>query len=62
MAIVDYVIDSLRNGDEYFELTDEGSINEYIWLLLKDINNSSFKMIQPFIVQYIIASLSLDEN
>ena len=44
MAIVDSVIDSLRDGYEYFELIDEGSINKYIGLLIKDINDSSFKM------------------
>ena len=62
MAIVDSVIDSLRNGDEDFELTDEGSINKYIGLLIEYIHDSSLEMSQPLLVLHIIASLSLDEN
>ena len=62
MAIVDSVIDSLRDGDEDFELTDEGSIDKYIGVLIEDINYISFEMIQSFLVRRIIASLSLDEN
>ena len=62
MEIVDSVIDSLCNRNEYFKLIDEGSIEKYIGILIKDINDKSFEMSQPFLVQRIIASLSLDEN
>ena len=62
MAILDSVIDSMCNEYEDFELTDEGSIDKYIGVLIKYINNSSFEMRQPFLVRRIIASLSLDEN
>ena len=62
MTILDSLIDSLRNRDEDFELTDEGSIDKYIGVLIKDINNSSFEMIHPFLVQRIIVSLSFYEN
>ena len=44
MAIVDSLFDYLRDGDEDFELTDEGSIDKYIGVLIKDINNKSFKV------------------
>ena len=62
MTIVDYVIYSLCNRDEYFELTDEGSTEKYIGVLIEDINDNSFKMSEPFLVRLIVASLSLDEN
>ena len=62
VAIMDSVIDSLRDRDEDFELTDEGSIDKYSGVLIKDINDSSFEMSHPFLVRRIIASLSLDEN
>ena len=62
MAILNSIIDSLRDGDEYSELTDESSIDKYIGVLIEDINDSSFEMSQPFLVRRIIASLSLDEN
>ena len=62
MEIVDSVTDSLREGDEDFELTDEGSIDKYIGVLIEDIHDNSFEMSQPFLVWRTIASLSLDEN
>ena len=62
MVIVDSVIDYLHDGDEYFELTDEVSIDKYIGVLIKDIKNNSFEMSQPFLVRHIIASLPWDEN
>ena len=60
MEIVDSVIDSLHDGDEDFELTDEGSLEKYIGVLIKDIDDTSFEMIQPFLIRRIIASLYLD--
>ena len=54
MTIVDSVIYSLRNRDEDIELTDEVSTDNYIGVLIEDINNNSFKMSQPFLVRLII--------
>ena len=62
MTIVDYVIDFLHDRDEYFKLTDEGSTDNYIGVLIEDINDNSFKTSKPFLVQLIISLLSLDEN
>ena len=62
MAIVDSVINLLCGGDEDFELTDEGSLDKYIGVLIKDIDERSFEMSQPFLVRRVIAALSLDEN
>ena len=62
MEIVDSVIESLHEGDEYFELTDEGSLDKYIGVLIEDIDNTSSEMIQPFLIRRIIAYLYLDEH
>ena len=62
MHMVDSVIDSLRDGDEDFELTDEGSLDKYIGVLITDIDENSFEMSQPFLIRRIISFLSLDEN
>ena len=62
MEIVDSVTESLHGGDEDFELTDEGSLDKYIGVLIKDIDDTSFEMSQPFLIIQIIASLSLDEH
>jgi hypothetical protein len=48
------VILSLQDGDEDFELTDEGSIDKYLGVLITDLDNRSFKMSQPFLARRII--------
>ena len=62
MPQVDSVIKSLQEGDEDFELTDEGSIDKYLGVLIEDIDKTSFKMSQPFLASRILEFLSLDKN
>ncbi|KAL7534594.1 hypothetical protein ACHAWF_004881 [Thalassiosira exigua] len=62
MAVVDSLIQSLKNGEENFELTDEGSIDKYLGVLIKDIDENTFEMSQPFLIRRIIQFLSLDES
>ena len=62
MAIVDSVIQSLRNSDKDFELTDKGSINTYLGILIEDIDENCFKMSQPILIQRIIQFLALDPH
>jgi len=62
MAVVDSVIQTLRDGQEDFELTDEGSIDKYLGVMTKDINENRFEMSQPFLIRRIIQFLSLDKN
>ncbi len=59
---IDSFIDSLKEGHEEFDLTNEGSINKYLGVLFKDINENSFEMSQPFSIWRIIKLLSLDEH
>ncbi len=54
MAIVDSVIQSLRDGDKDFELTDKGSIDKYLGISIEDIDENCFEMSQPFLIQRII--------
>ena len=62
MHIVDEVIQSLREGEEEFDLTDEGSIDQYLGMMIKDIDGDSFEISQPFLIRRIINFLSLDEH
>jgi len=62
MTIVDSVISSLKEGHEEFELVDQGSIDKYLGLLIRDIDANSFEMSQPFLIRRILEFLSLDEN
>jgi hypothetical protein len=62
MTDVDAVIASLHVGSENFQLLDQGSIDKYLGLLIRDIDATSFKMSQPFLIRRILSFLSLDEN
>jgi hypothetical protein len=62
MKIVDLVISLLKCGRGKFDLVDQGSIDKYLGLLIRDIDLSMFKMSQPFLIQRILDFLSLDEN
>ena len=62
MSQVDSIITSLKEGDEDFELTDEGSIDKYLGVMIKDIDDKSFEMSQPFLARRILQFLSLDEH
>ena len=62
MAIVDVVISSLKEGHEEFQLVDQGSIDKYLGLLIRDIDANTFEMSQPLLICRILEFLSLDEN
>ena len=62
MADIDSVISSLHEGTENFQLVDQGSIDKYLGLLIRDINATSFKMSQLFLICRILGLLSLDEH
>jgi hypothetical protein len=62
MMIADSVISSLKGGNKNFDLVNQGSIDKYLGLLIRDIDLSTFEMSQPFLIQRILDFLSLDEN
>ncbi len=62
MADVDAVISLLHVGDEKFQLLDQGSIDKYLGLMIRDIDSNTFEMSQPFLIQKILEFLSLDEH
>ncbi len=50
MTIVDAVIFSLKGGNENFDLVNQGSIDKYLGLLIRDIDSTTFEMSQPFLI------------
>ena len=62
MEIVDSFVDSLHDSDEDFELIDKGILYKYIGVLIKNIDDTSFEMSQPFMIRQIITYLSLDKH
>jgi hypothetical protein len=47
---VDAVISLLHISDEKFQLIDQGSIDKYLKLMIRDIDSNSFDMSQPFLI------------
>jgi hypothetical protein len=48
MNRIDELITSLHGGDENFVLQDEGSIDKYLRVNIRQIDKDSFKLSQPF--------------
>ncbi len=44
------LIQSLHKGDENFVLQDEGLINKYLGVQIKQLDDSSFELTQPFLI------------
>jgi hypothetical protein len=47
--VIDSVILLLKDGSENFDFLDQGSINNYLGLLIWDIDSTTFEMSQPFL-------------
>jgi hypothetical protein len=56
------LIQSLHGGDEIFVLQDEGSINKYLGVNIKQIDKDSFKLTQPFLIECITAFLGIADG
>ena len=57
MLQIDESIKSLHGGDTNFVLQDEGSIDKYLGINIKQIDKSSFKLSQPFLIEWITSFL-----
>ena len=62
MSDVDMVISPLHVGEEKFQLTNQGSIDKYLGLMITDIDSNTFEMSQPSLIHWILEFLSLDEH
>ena len=59
---IDKLILSLHDGDEKFVFTDEGSIEKYLGVDIKQIDQSKFEMLQPFLIERITALLGINNG
>jgi hypothetical protein len=50
MADVDAVISLLHEGEEKFQLINQGSIDKYLGLMIQDIDSKTFEMSQSFLI------------
>jgi hypothetical protein len=56
------LIQSLHEGDENFVLQDEGSIEKYLGVDIRQQDASSFKLTQPFLINRIKKFLGIDNG
>ena len=57
---IDALIHSLQNGQEGFNLTDEGNIDKFLSVEITNRANGEFEMSQPHLISRIVAFLGLE--
>jgi hypothetical protein len=55
-------IQSLHEGDENFVLQDEGSINKYLGVKIKQVDDFLFELTQPFLIERVTKFLGIDNG
>jgi hypothetical protein len=53
------LIQSLHKGDENFVLQDEGLIDKYLGVKIKQLDDSYFELTQPFLIEQVTSFLGL---
>jgi hypothetical protein len=56
------LIQSLHKGDENFVLQDEGLIDKYLGVDIRQQDAPSFKLTQPFLIKRITKFLKIDNG
>ena len=59
---IDRLIKSMQQGRENFILTDEGDINKFLGIEITKLDNHSFELSQPFLINRILSFLGLCNN
>jgi hypothetical protein len=62
MICIEQLITSLHDGMENFILQDEGLIDKYLGVNIKQLNNLSFHLTQPFLIERVSAFLGIDNG
>jgi hypothetical protein len=62
MVHIEPLISSLHDGTKNFILQDEGSIDKYLGVNIEQLNNLSFHLTQPFLIERVSAFLGIDNG
>ncbi len=62
MDWIDALIQSLHEGDKNFNLQDNGLIDKYLGVNIKQIDKDSFGLTQPFLIECITAFLGIADG
>ena len=53
---------SMQTGPENFKLTHEGDVNKYLGVQITKLDNNSFELSQPFLIDCLLSFLGLCNN
>ncbi len=62
MKDINTFITSMKDGPEEYVLTDEGDVNKFLGIIIKEITRNKFKLSQPFLIKQIINLRGLGQN
>ena len=62
MGEIDEFVRSMQQGSENFVLTNEGSIDKFLGIDIKQLGKQEFEISQPFLIDCILALLQLEHN
>ncbi len=59
---INALIQSLHKGEESFVLQDKGPIDKYLGVDIRQLDESSFELTQPFLIEQITKFLGLENG
>jgi hypothetical protein len=59
---IDRLISSMQSGPENFKLTDKGGVNKYLGVKITCLDDNSFELSQPSLIDRILKFLGLCNN
>ena len=62
MLDINTFVESMKNGSEGFILTDEGDINKFLGIEIKQITKNKFELSQPYLTERIVNLLGLKKK
>jgi hypothetical protein len=51
MKVINTFVTSMKDGPEEYVLTDEGDINKFLGIQIKEITRNKFELSQPFLIE-----------
>ena len=52
----------MQSGPENFKLTDEGEVNNFLGIEITRLNDNSFELSHPFLIDWILNFIGLCKN
>jgi hypothetical protein len=62
MKDINTFVKSIKDGIEGYVLTDEGDINKFLGIEIKEITKNKFKLSQSFLIEQIVNQLGVGQN